>query len=277
MAPTEGRPLRFGIITDIHYTPEGQAGRTPAGLARCIASWTEREAAFVVQLGDLIDREGPEAENDLLGVKAMLDCFPGRMVHVTGNHCLAVPPDRFFGLMGIPDPYYTINQGGIRFIVLHGMDVSIRSEPENEADRNLLRYYRDERQEPFYCGAVGSRQLKWLVDELDSAQRTGEPVIVLSHLPLLEETTDTKHGLLWNHGEVTELLCRYPNVRACLSGHFHPGGYAWRSGIHFIVLPSFAGGCEPPCFCCGTVEIGEGRLRILSLDGTLLHDLEFIA
>lgn len=270
-------PLRFGIVTDIHYEPGTGAGNcTEDGLDGCIESWRQDGAEFIVQLGDLINREGPEAEDDLVAVRDMLARFPGPVRHVAGNHCLAVPPKRFRHLMGLESLYYTFTSHGLRFIVLDGMDVSVVSEPGNEADRNLLRYYRDERQEPFYCGAIGSRQLEWLVDELETALQTLEPVIVLSHLPLLEETTDKRHGLLWNHEEVTELLCRYPNVRACLSGHYHPGGYAFRSGIHFVVLPGFVACSERPGFMAGTVEIAAGRMRISSTGGSLLHDLEFV-
>ncbi len=278
MTSPEGRTLRFGIVTDIHYTPEEAAGGgstlTP-DLERCVSHWQQSGTEFVVQLGDLISREGTEAEGDLLAVKAMLDRYPGPMVNVPGNHCLAVPPDRFFRIMDIPSPYHSFAIHGIRFIVLHGMDVSVLSEPENEADRHLLSYYRDVRQAPFYCGAIGSRQLHWLADELDVALRNHEPVIVLSHLPLLEETTDVRHGLLWNHEEISDLLCRYPNVRACLSGHYHPGAYALRCGIHFVVLPGFVTRSEHPAFACCTIDIGCGHLRVAAMDGTLLHDLAF--
>lgn len=273
MRTTGGYGFRFGIVTDIHFTPGEPAGRTPSGLARCIAFWKEQETAFVVQLGDLISREGDVAVQDLAVVRDLLSGYPGPMVHVPGNHCLAVPPEQLFSFMGIPAPYYSFSRGGIRFIVLHGMEVSILSEPASEADRHLLAYYRDLRQAPLYCGAVGNRQLKWLATELDTALLSGEPVIVLSHLPLLEATTDEKHGLLWNHEEVSALICRYPNVRACISGHFHPGGYALRDGIHFIVLPAFANG--DPGFCCMTAEIAGHRMRIAGIDGMLLHDLAF--
>jgi hypothetical protein len=273
MDTTGGHPLRFGIVTDIHYTPDEQTGRTPAGLARCIAFWKERETAFVVQLGDLISREGDAAVQDLDTVRGLLAGYPGPMVHVPGNHCLAVPKQQLFNIMGIPAPYYAFSRGGIRFIVLHGMEVSILSEPAGEADRHLLAYYRDSSRAPLYCGAVGSRQLEWLAAELDTALLSREPVIVLSHLPLLEATTDEKHGLLWNHEEVTALICRYPNVRACLSGHFHPGAYAAREGIHFIVLPAFANGDSG--FCCMTAEIAGLHMQIAGIDGVLLHDLAF--
>jgi manganese-dependent ADP-ribose/CDP-alcohol diphosphatase len=278
MTSPAGQRLRFGFVTDIHYSPEEETGasqNTAPDLECCASHWQQAGAEFVVQLGDLISREGPDAECDLLEVKRMLDRYPGPMVNVPGNHCLAVPPDRFFRIMGIPEPYYSFASHGVRFVVLHGMDVSVLAEPENEADRNLLAYYREVRQAPFYCGAVGSRQLHWLADELDTALRNHEPVVVLSHLPLLEETTDTKHGLLWNHEEISDLLCRYPNVIACLSGHYHPGSYALRCGIHFVVLPGFTTRSEHPAFACGTIEIGSGHMRITGMGDTLLHDLEF--
>jgi manganese-dependent ADP-ribose/CDP-alcohol diphosphatase len=273
-----GHPtLRFGVVADIHHTQANQSlpVSTEERLARCIARWRETGTEFVVQLGDLISSEGPEAEQDLLAVKAMLDRYQGKMVHVPGNHCLAVPQERLFSILGIPAPYYSFAVSGIRFVVLHGMEVSVLSEPETPSDRNLLAYYRDIRKAPFYCGAVGSRQIEWLAAELDLALHNLEPVIVLSHLPLLEETSDERHGLLWNHEEVSALICRYPNVRACLSGHYHPGAIATREGIAFIVLPGFANCDEQPCFGCGAVTIGEGRMRVEALDGRLLHDLDF--
>ncbi|NTU93861.1 MAG: metallophosphoesterase [Chlorobiaceae bacterium] len=267
--------LRFGIVTDIHYTPEERAGITDACLVRCAESWLKAETSFVVQLGDLISREGPEAESDLLNVKEMLSRYPGELVHVPGNHCLAVPQDRLFRILGIPAPYYSFTRGAIRFVVLHGMEVSVNSEPETAADRNLLSYYQEVVQAPFYCGAIGSRQIEWLATELDLALQNREPVIVLSHLPLLEETSDVRHGLLWNHEEVSAIICRYPNVRACLSGHYHPGAYAFREGTHFIVLPAFVNCAETQQQCCCTAEVSDGRLRIGAIDGGLLYDLDF--
>ncbi|NTU59297.1 MAG: metallophosphoesterase [Chlorobiaceae bacterium] len=277
MTPPQRRTLKFGIVTDIHYAPEESAAAdtTACDLDGCISLWKEAGTDFVVQLGDLISREGPEAETDLLTVSRMLSRYPGPMMHVAGNHCLAVAPERFFRIMGLPAPSYSFAAGGIRFIALHAMDVSVFSEPVNDADRQMLMHYRDELQAPFYCGAVGTRQLEWLVTELDASAGNSEPVIVLSHLPLLEETTDAKHGLLWNHEAVTEILFRYANVRACFSGHYHPGGYALRHGIHFIVVPGFVARNEPPFFHCGTAEISEGRLRIRANDSSVLHDLEF--
>jgi predicted MPP superfamily phosphohydrolase len=250
MSTSGEHPLKFGIVTDIHYNPETETGnQTEAGLERCIEKWTREGAEFVIQLGDLINREGPEAEAELIAVRDMLARFPGKVYHVAGNHCLAVPPERYKAIMGLDSLYHTFAQHGIRFIALDGMDVSAINEPQTEADRHLLEYYRDVVKAPFYCGAISARQLEWLVTELDLALNNEEPVIILSHLPLLEETTDEKHGLLWNHEEVVAILLRYPNVRAVLSGHYHAAAKAVRGGIEFVVLAAFGNGSAGCNYC----------------------------
>jgi 3',5'-cyclic AMP phosphodiesterase CpdA len=262
--------LRFGIITDIHYNPDSETGNsTEAGLKRCIERWTQEGAEFVIQLGDLISREGPDAEADLIAVRDMLARFPGKVYHVAGNHCLAVPPERYKEFMGLDSLCNTFARHGTRFIVLDGMDVSAVNPPQTEADRNLLEYYRDVVKAPFYCGAIGARQLEWIVRELDLSLKNEESVIILSHLPLLEETTDEKHGLLWNHEEITAILLRYPNIHAVLSGHFHSTGHSVRNGIHFIVLPAFTGSGS-----CFLAELSGNHLMIRQTAGTLI-DIDF--
>jgi 3',5'-cyclic AMP phosphodiesterase CpdA len=265
--------LRFGIVTDIHYNPAtGTGNQTEAGLARCIEQWTREGAEFVIQLGDLISREGPEAETDLIATRDRLARFPGKVYHVAGNHCLAVPPERYKTIMGLDSLYYTFAERGTRFIVLDGMEVSAINEPETEADRNLLEYYRDIVKAPFYCGAIGAKQLEWLVKELDLALKNKEPVIILSHLPLLEETTDEKHGLLWNHAEVVAILLRYPNVRVVLSGHYHSAAQVVRHTTHFIVLRSFAGNGNRPCGTCHTFEITASGMDVRHRENSIVID-----
>jgi predicted MPP superfamily phosphohydrolase len=262
--------LRFGIVTDIHYNPDSETGNsTETGLKQCIERWTQEGAEFVIQLGDLISREGPEAEADLIAARDMLARFPGKVYQVAGNHCLAVPSERYKAIMGLGSLYYTFASHGIRFIVLDGMEVSVINKPQTEADQKLLEYYHDVVKAPFYCGAIGACQLEWLVREISFALKNEEPVIILSHLPLLEETTDEKHGLLWNHEEVVAILLRYPNIHAVLSGHFHSAANAVRNGTHFIVLPAVNGSG-----CCFLAELSGHHLIIRQTTGTLI-DIDF--
>ncbi|UWX57456.1 metallophosphoesterase [Chlorobaculum sp. MV4-Y] len=275
MSEMDNKTLWFGIVTDIHYNPETETGNsTETGLARGIEQWMQEGAEFVIQLGDLISREGPEAEADLIAVRDMLARFPGKVYHIAGNHCLTVSPERYKAIMGLESLYYTFAQHGTRFIALDGMEVSAVNEPQTEADRHLLEYYRDAVKAPFYCGAIGARQLEWLVNELDLALKNEEPVIILSHLPLLEETTDEKHGLLWNHEEVVAILSRYPNVRAVLSGHYHSAKQAVRGGVQFVVLAAFGDKGECHNKYCLIMELSGHRLVIRSSAGQVLLDVD---
>ena len=278
MHESNSHNLRFGIVTDIHYSPETEAGNeTEAGLERCIKQWTRGGTEFVIQLGDLISREGPGAEADLIAMRDLLNRFGGKVHHVAGNHCLAVPPERYRKIMGIDSLYYTFSSNGIRFITLDSMDVSAVNEPQNEADRHLLEYYQDVVKASFYCGAIGARQFEWLVSELDLALKNEEPVIILSHLPLLEESTDEKHGLLWNHEEVARILFRYPNIRAVLSGHYHPGAQTTlRKGIPVIVLPAFRYCDRKPADCCFIADYSYTKLEIHTASGQPLFDLNTV-
>jgi hypothetical protein len=265
MTRKEPDRLCFGVITDIHHSRSAEPAallQEAADLQRCIEWWQEEDGVgFVVQLGDLISSEGAEAEIELDEVHSMLRRFPGKMVHVAGNHCLAVPLGRFISTMHMPAPYYSFTIDAYRFIVLNSMDVSVLAEPDNEFDREMLARYRADPLLHDYCGAIGRKQLQWLERELDDAAHE-ERVVVLCHLPLLPETTDEKHGLLWNHEEVTAILCRCRNLIACFSGHYHPGAYATRGSVAFIALPGFIHRTDPPFFSCGRVDIQSDRITV---------------
>jgi len=162
---------------------------------------------------------------------------------------------------------------GFRFIVLDGMDVSVLRTPETEEDRLHLAHFHAHPELHDYCGAVGSRQKAWLQKELQEAECRDEKVIIICHFPLLMETTDQRHGLLWNHREIAELLVSSRAVKASLSGHYHYGGYAQLNGLHFVVLPAFVNRSAHPRFSCGTMELqGERMVLRNQLDETV-YDL----
>jgi len=155
------------------------------------------------------------------------------------------------------------------------MDVSIHNEPEKSEDRQTLEYFLAQPDKHDYCGAVGTLQKAWLKEELDIAERVGEKVIVICHFPLLPETTDTKHGLLWNHQEIVKILASSSTVKACLSGHYHYGGYALKDAIHFVVLPAFVNRIEHQSLTCGLVELEKNRMVIRNQNDAIVYDLPF--
>ncbi len=268
--------LRFGIITDIHFSIESEdaaATSAAAELRDCIHCWNRKKIEFLLQLGDLIKGSNTQKKEEFRQISSILNSFPGTIRHVIGNHCLALPRKELIAALGLQTPFYTFTEKEFRFIVLDGMDISILRKPETEEDRQILAFFHAHPELHDYCGAVGTMQKAWLKRELEKAEYAGEKVIIICHFPLLPETTDQKHGLLWNHREIAELLVSSPAVKACLSGHYHYGGYAEQNGIHFVVLPAFVNRNEHPRFTCGTVELQVKRMVVRTHINEKLYDL----
>ncbi len=279
MAGSDNSPLvRFGIITDIHFSSDSEPAAAQANAAELRAAldcWKHNDVDFLLQLGDLIKGSDTYKNEELRQISAILKQFQGSIRHVIGNHCLALPRRELMAALGLQTPFYTFTAKEFRFIVLDGMDLSVHRKPETEDERRILARVHAQPELHDYCGAVGTRQKAWLRDELEQAENSGEKVIIICHFPLLPETTDQKHGLLWNHHEIAELVSSSPAVMACLSGHYHYGGYALQSDIHFVVLPAFVNRSEHPRFTCGTVEMQRERMIIRNQLNELLYDLPF--
>ena len=78
-------------------------------------------------------------------------------------------------------------------------------------------------------GHVVAQDLAWLRQRLDSYPKD-EPVIIVTHYPLLKGDVDNWH-------EVTDLLRHY-NVRLCIGGHYHATRNLSYDGIPGILLRS---------------------------------------
>jgi len=65
--------------------------------------------------------------------------------------------------------------------------------------------------------------------------------------------------MLWNGGELADLLCRY-QVRACFTGHDHRGGYVRRENTDFIIMKGMLDGAEDVPFA--VVELLDGVLTV---------------
>ncbi len=266
--------LRIGLITDIHCSAESWPAAS-AELRLCLDCWRDNDVDVVMQLGDLIQGSEMHKGDELQQVLSLLKEFSGDIRHVIGNHCLALPRQALLEALGLHDPFYSFSVEGFRCIVLDGMDVSVLRTPETPEDCRILALFRAHPELHDYCGAVGIQQSLWLTRELEGAERFGERVIVFCHFPLLPETTDHKHGLLWNHAWIAELITSFSNVQACLSGHYHYGGYALYHGVHFVVFPAFVNRHEHPRFICGMAELHHGWMVIKNQRNETLYRLPF--
>ncbi|KAA6233218.1 metallophosphoesterase [Chlorobium phaeovibrioides] len=263
----EGDALHFGILTDSHLSVEGgNAAASAEKLSRAVETMNSAGCSFLVQLGDLIAGNEQRAPEELAAATAIISKFHGKIRHLIGNHCLQLPLQTLQEVFGLQSPFYRFHAGGFRWLALDGMEVSALRPPGTPEDASALEEYLSRPENPLWCGALGSVQKAWLKKELTEARKENERVIVLCHFPLHPATTDKRHGMLWNHAEVRGILQSSGAVSACLSGHYHPGGYAFEKGIHFAVLPAAVG-------CTG--ELREGSLIIRSPLGSTIHHLSF--
>lgn len=224
----------FALVTDIHFGPEAHfAGKlrkltaqAPA-LAKAFVERmnTEVKPAMVVNLGDDIEDENPEADRERY--KACVDILRGvnaELVHVAGNHDLIhlQPPDllEIWGNQGSRTLYSAFDRAGIRFIVLHTVE---------RKDLDV---------------SVGDVQLRWLEEELKRAADV--PVIVLMHHSAADQDL---RGNRWFEGlphiclvrerrSIRKLLAAHGRVLAVFNGHLHWNQITLMDGIPFVTLQS---------------------------------------
>jgi 3',5'-cyclic AMP phosphodiesterase CpdA len=234
----------FAVLTDIQYADKAPAGARAyrsslQKLEESVAAINAGRPAFVVQLGDLIDDAGAGNLDRLLVVFNRLQA---RRYHVLGNHDFSVPRAEWLSRLGLAHAWYDFSHRGWRFVVLDGMDVSVGgwppASPRYREGAALLVKLRQAGSPNAvdWNGGIGEEQKAWLRQALQDAARRHERVIILCHFPVLAASSTPAH-LLWNHEEIVRLIDEHPAVVAWFSGHDHRGGYAQRSGVHYVTFP----------------------------------------
>lgn len=241
----------FGIVADPQYAdiaPRPEMGRyyaeSPKKLAQAIDVFNGRDLAFVVTLGDIIDR-GFENFETMLAVYANLR---HRSILLPGNHDFAVDAEllpEVHARLGMPSPWYDFAVGKMRFVVLDGNDVSLFAPPVGDPRRRIaqerLSALRD-------AGAINAQdwnaslsdeQFAWLGDVLSTADAAGERVVVFCHYPLSPENAHN----MWDAPRIIHLLTSRACVAAWFCGHNHEGNYGTVNGRHFV---NFKGMVDTP-------------------------------
>lgn len=241
-APGDREPqLRFGVIADPQYADIPPAGtrhyRESLGkLEACIAEMNRHDLAFVITLGDLIDRDFASFD-PVLERYAKLKA-PHRIV--LGNHDFDVAdPDkaRVTGKVGLPSAHYSFPHGTWRIVVIDGTEVSTYRHPADdprtvEAKQQLAKLAATgENNAKQWNGALGDAQLQWLEGELTSAKAADQRVIVCGHFPLLP--SEDSHRI-WNSEEVVSIIDRHPHVAAYFNGHNHKGNHTHSRQCHHV-------------------------------------------
>lgn len=257
----------FGVIADIQYCDaEPAIGRyyraSPGKLKDALQVFRQQPLAFILDLGDLIDRS-------FNSFNTVLELYwQARVpVHFTlGNHDYSVAPEqkeKVPEVMGLPsEGYYDFEVKDWRFIILNGNDLSLfatsggtTEEREARAMLSRLRQSNAENAKE-WNGGISNRQKRWLKETLETAREQNQQVIVAGHYPIYPAGSHN----LWNDEEIASLLTEFPNVAAYFNGHQHQGNYDRKEHLHFL---NFKGMVETETEnAFAMVKVYEDRLEV---------------
>ena len=243
-------PLSFGVFTDVQYADADSQGPriyrgSPDKLKSAVAHLNTMNLDFVMNLGDLIDRDFFSFGMMMPIVKTI----KAPVAHVLGNHDYEVADDkksRVLSRLGMTARYYDFVMGPWRIVVLDGNDLSLHahiegSEAYTRAEQLLeeLTAQGKHNAKP-WNGAIGPEQLAWLAERLTQASRARQQALVFCHWPIFPEELDT----LWNASELLGVLESFDCVAAYFGGHHHAGGYGVRNGNHYVTFRAMLDGAD---------------------------------
>jgi hypothetical protein len=137
-----------------------------------------------------------------------------------------------------PSGYHSLKTDkGFRFIFLNGNEISTYAYSDSSVVKKNQEYLNSmkaagKKNAIDWNGGIGKKQLSFLEKQLIQASKHNEKVIISCHFPVFPENI---HNLL-NYEEVLQLLNKYNNVAAWLSGHNHAGNYGVSGPTHFITF-----------------------------------------
>jgi len=260
--------LRFGVIADPQYAdiePLVQADRyyreSLGKLADAIAVLNGEDLAFVVTLGDLIDR-------DRGNLQPVLDAYAALThdnVLLPGNHDFSVAPQYLGDVherLGMPAPFHDFARGGVRFVVVDGSEISLFSTPPGDPRHALaterlavLEAENAVNARP-WNGGMSEAQHAWLEVVLAKARNDGERVVVMGHYPLYPQN-EHNH---WDCARLIELFERSGNVIAYLNGHNHEGNLGRHGTTWYVNFKGMVDTRDENTFA--TVALFDDRIEI---------------
>ena len=256
--------LKIGLIADPQYQDAPTVGdRHYRGslqkLKSAIDTLNLYQVDFIQNLGDIINEEWRSYDSIIpiyRNINQNIEVY-----HLLGNHDFSVDSLQMkdiLNTLSMPNFYYSYVKKDWRFIVLDATDYSYFANPlHNYLIDKIDAYYKKTKgKENHYDwnSAIGIEQQNWLKEELKTAKKLNQKVILFSHMPLLPKDATN----LWNSKEIIKIIEKYrKNVVAFISGHRHEGGYEFNKKIHYIGISGMLNN-EVNSF--GIIEIYEGKL-----------------
>jgi manganese-dependent ADP-ribose/CDP-alcohol diphosphatase len=231
----------FGLLADVQYANCDPLGtrfyrNSLVKLADAVGTFRNSSVSFVVNLGDLIDRDF----NSFMPVLDILNSSGLKIYHCTGNHDYNVE-NKLKSHIPVPgnsqSGYYSVDIKGFRLIFLDGNEISTYASDDKDVIGQAADLIRGLKRKGFinamdWNGGIGNSQLLWLDGQLTQAASKNEKIIIFCHFPVAPEDI---HNLL-NYKEVLSHVGNDKNVVAWMNGHNHAGNYTVINGIHFITF-----------------------------------------
>ena len=231
-AEPEVKPsFRIGLMTDLHYADKEPTKtrfyREALGkLDEAVDFFNEEKPAFVVELGDLIDK-APTVEQELEWLGTIEKRYARLSMprhYVFGNHCVTtLTKEEFAAHTGMSKtPHYAFEQAGVTFIVL---DACYREDGVAYGRENF------DWKDTF----IPQAELEWLQTQLAAAKG---PVVIFAHQRL---DKSAPHNVK-NASAVRAVLEKSGKVLAVFQGHSHKNDYQQIAGIHYTTLVAMVEG-----------------------------------
>jgi hypothetical protein len=257
------RPLfSIGAIADCQYAAEVDAAprlyhTAPAKLAAAVADFNTQKLAFVVHLGDFIDRDWASFETVLPIARRLR----APLHFVLGNHDFAVDDAmkaKVPGKLGMPARYYSFIAHGWMFIVTDGNGLSSYGWPAGSTQlaHSLTIHASRYPDAPLWDGGIDEAQMRWIDERLAQADRRGLKAMLFSHFPAYPPNPHD----LWNADAVIAMLERHASVKLWLDGHNHDGNYGLRDGIHYVNLKAML---DTPDTAYARLDVYRNRIELV--------------
>ncbi|MEO6739065.1 MAG: metallophosphoesterase [Chthoniobacteraceae bacterium] len=253
-AEAEGKPAcRIGLVTDLHYADKAAANtrfyrETLGKLEEGVQRFNAEQPAFVVELGDLIDKAASVEEEIawLKNIEAVFAQTKAPRHYVLGNHCVATLTKKEFAAHtgAAQVSRYSFDQNGFHFVIL---DACFTADGTPYQRDNFD--WKDANLPP--------DELAWLREDL---ARTQHPVIVFAHQRLDEKGPHSVR----NASAVRTIFESSSKVRAVFQGHSHANDYQQIAGIHYCTLVAMVEGA-------GAENSGYAMLDIMPDASLRLH------
>lgn len=218
------KEILFGICADVHQSEERD---NTWRMERFIDEATERNADFIIQLGDFV-------LPDEAGARLLKEWnrFQGPKYHVLGNHDTEGPGGKkaVMEFQGQKENYYSFDMGNYHFIVLDNNYMKNNGEYEDYHEGN-------QRKDCFNC-YIPDVQLEWLAKDIDA---TDKRCFIFTHAALAvgDWVVYNLHHLM-DVFYLANQKAGYNKVTMCFSGHDHADAYLFKGGVHYQLINSMS-------------------------------------